>query len=279
MNRKIINFRNDFIIHVFETASTNYWQYIFRQNFADHQILIRNYHLENYQAAIIINDALCISVKYYQKWDKWFFLVTQDSIVHTLQLGRKKSNKWFQLIPKIWLSLFSSSIWLVDVLDLSFFRLSRTRNIQEHMIRIYLVVVNCELIDRAGLNNPQLWDTQKSLCSRFSNVPSSAYKVLTKPFMPFSIFKNIPNPISKCWRFIARDIFNLIWSMVSIFLHHPLIFERKYTYVDRFRGFSSLKFKVGTLSGSVGETANSKHRLPLGTVLYLVNVHLVCFGI
>ena len=37
-----------------------------------------------------------------------------------------------------------------------FFRLSRTRNIQEHMIRIYLVVVNCELIDRAGLNNPQL---------------------------------------------------------------------------------------------------------------------------
>ena len=36
------------------------------------------------------------------------------------------------------------------------FKLSRTRNIQEHMIRIYLVVVNCELIDRAGLNNPQL---------------------------------------------------------------------------------------------------------------------------
>ena len=50
-----------------ETASTNYWQYIFCQNFADHQILIRNYHLENYQAAIIINDAFCISVKYYQK--------------------------------------------------------------------------------------------------------------------------------------------------------------------------------------------------------------------
>ena len=108
-----------------------------------------------------------------------------------------------------------------------FFRLSRTRNIQEHMIRIYLVVVNCELIDRAGLNNPQLWDTQKSLCSRFSNVPSSAYKVLTKPFMPFSIFKNIPNPIWKCWRFIARDIFNLILSLVSIFFASSGYFRAK----------------------------------------------------
>ena len=107
------------------------------------------------------------------------------------------------------------------------FRLSRTRNIQEHMIRIYLVVVNCELIDRAGLNNPQLWDTQKSLCSRFSNVPSSAYKVLTKPFMPFSIFKNIPNPISKCWRFIACDIFNLILSMASIFFASSGYFRAK----------------------------------------------------
>lgn len=42
-----LKFRNDFIIHVFETASTNYWQYIFGQNFAGHQILIQNDYLEH----------------------------------------------------------------------------------------------------------------------------------------------------------------------------------------------------------------------------------------
>ena len=62
-------------------------------------------------------------------------------------------------------------------------------------------------------------------------------------------------------------------------MHHRVILELTKAYFNRFRGYESLKFKVGTISGSVGETANSKHRLPLRTVLYLVNVHLVCFGI
>ena len=153
------------------------------------------------------------------------------------------------------------------------------------MIRIYLVVVNCELIDRAGLNNPQLWDTQKSLCSRFSNVPSSAYKVLTKPFMPFSIFKKYSKSDFKMWRFHSIyytwycRFYSMHFSLSSICMHHRVIFEPTRAYFNRFRGYESLKFKVGTISGSVGETANSKHRLPLRTVLYLVNVHLVCFGI
>ena len=50
-----LKFRSDFIIHVFETASTNYWQFIFCQNFAGHQTLIRNSHLEYYQTKLTIN--------------------------------------------------------------------------------------------------------------------------------------------------------------------------------------------------------------------------------
>ena len=208
-----LKFRSDFIIHVFETASTNYWQYIFGQNFANHQILIRSKYLEYYLTKPTIRAMGTDSFGFFSwllvgnfDWKIYSFYI-QNNIINryiiqvmilfcfdeTLQFDKKKDQLTVSIRIKNMVLFIFAPYMIGRCPRFVVFRLSRTRNIQEHMIRIYLVVVNCELIDRAGLNNPQLWDTQKSLCSRFSNVPSSAYKVLTKPFMPFSIFKNIGN--------------------------------------------------------------------------------------